>query len=285
MSLTSHTFPHVNALRSLLHSHTHPRLPRNPSPHLWTLPCRVTFTVGVRLLALPPVPALHRRELSSSLLGPASSPSGRHPSCPALALTPRVRLPSSGNTLVTFLGFWLHLQVTLFTLLMFQLSVPVMPGLLVPVGLLCNIDALLRGHPPHCASACTPYARLGLHGDVLDGLLHSLPIHIGSLTLLRFCHCGVAGCLSIEMPSSTHVGTSCQAPLLWMLFSPSLGSSTTWLADTSPGVPVFFAPDRLWGSAWAILTPLPEVDVYFAWSHLTYLKEKKKMKKLKLNHN
>lgn len=62
---------------------------------------------------------------------------------------------------------------------------PVKPGLLVPVGLLCYFDALLRGHPPRGASACTPRARLGFRGDVLVGLQHSMPIHVGSLTLLR----------------------------------------------------------------------------------------------------
>lgn len=157
-----------------------PSLPLNSTP----LPGHLHSWVWSTWLCLPCLPSTP--ELSSSFLGPASSPTRQASSCPALADTPYSYLwehPSPSWVLTHTPGH--PCMEVLFTLLMFQLSVPVKPGLLVPVGLLCYFDAPPRTPTSRCSSACTPRARLGFRGDALKGLQHSMPIHVGSLTLLR----------------------------------------------------------------------------------------------------
>lgn len=208
-------------LLSLLHSHTNRRLPAMqklplPTSELSTH-CQVTLHLGCGShLALPSsVPAFQPPGAVFILLGSGIFPPGRHPSCPALALTPRVRLPSSGSTLVTFLGFWLHTPGhSLHGGPLHSAHVPALcasktwaPG---PSWAAVLLWCPPPWHPTAGARLAHPVLGLGFPGDVLAGLQHFMPIHVGSLTLLRLWHHG-AGCLSIEMPSSTHFGTSHRA--------------------------------------------------------------------------
>lgn len=147
------------------------------SPHLNSkLQCQVTLWCGyVSHLALPPCACPPPPRALFVPLGLQHPPHQARmlPSYPALVLTPCVKLPSSGNILLIFIGFWLHtpgppLHGGPLHSAHVQLSVPVVLGLL-PLKLGCPVilDALLRGHPPHQAQASTPHARLGLCGGVL----------------------------------------------------------------------------------------------------------------------
>lgn len=212
----------MNAL-TLLSSDTNTRLPhcaKKPfSPHLSSkFPCQAALPCGyVFHLALVPCtcPPPAGGSFHSSW-APASSPPSRHPSCPAVALTPCVRLPSSGNTFFILLGLWLHnpCMEALFPLLRFQLSVPAILHTnalytllgLQHLALSCpfTLDAFLHGHSLHCAEASTPFG-----GDVLAWAPVPCvrpPFLLDTLALLGLKH-PMLGYISMEMPSPFLLGS------------------------------------------------------------------------------